>query len=158
MSSLLPFFRFPPLFSFFNFLFFSLFGYVGSTGDICFNQKKSEYCVDKCPCGIFCRFVHSKNEYNYHPDHFRKEFRCTREKNKFNKCIYLRTCYGKHPEEELFKISGYKKAEINSCLNLLINALVKMDEPNNKFISIKKKYALDKYMKVSNERYLIETD
>ena len=61
-------------------------------------------------------------------------------------------------EEELFKISGYKKAEINSCLNLLINALVKMDEPNNKFISIKKKYALDKYMKVSNERYLIETD
>ena len=48
------------------------------------NQKKSEYRVDKCPCGIFCRFVHSKNEYNYHPDHFRKEFRCTREKNKFN--------------------------------------------------------------------------
>ena len=29
----------------------SLFGYLGSTGDICFNQKKSEYRVDKCPCG-----------------------------------------------------------------------------------------------------------
>ena len=61
-------------------------------------------------------------------------------------------------EEELFKISGYKKAEINSCLNLLINALIKMEDPNNKFISIKKKYALDKYKNVSNEHYLIETD
>ena len=33
-----------------------------------------------------------------------------------------------------------------------------MDDPNNKFISVKKKYALDKYMGVSNEHYLIETD
>ena len=58
----------------------------------------------------------------------------------------------------MFKITGYKKAEISNCLKILINALVKMDEPNNKFISIKKKYALDKYKKVSNERYMIETE
>ena len=110
----------------------SLFGYLGSTGDICFNQKKSEYHVDKCPCGIFCRFVHSKNEYNYHPDHFRKEFRCTREKNKFNKCIYLRTCYGKHPKEEYKKITeeDEKEEEVN---------LDKIDEEDEDIKEIKKK-------------------
>ena len=61
-------------------------------------------------------------------------------------------------EEELFKITGYEKAEINSCLNNLSYALIKMEEPNNKFISIKKKYALDKYMNVSNNKYMIETN
>ena len=58
-------------------------------------------------------------------------------------------------EEELFKVTGYEKCEISSCLGILINAIMKMEEPNNKFISIKKKYALDKYMKVSNDHYLI---
>ena len=78
----------------------SLFAYLGSTGDICFNTKKKEYCPDKCICGIFCRFVHNKNEFNYHPDHFRKEFDCVRKKGKNGKCIFINTCYGKHNEKE----------------------------------------------------------
>ena len=78
-------------------------------------------------------------------------------------CLYINLksnlrLFKGYNEEELFKITGYEKTEINSCLNILINGLMKMEEPNNKFISIKKKYALDKYMKVSNEQYLIETD
>lgn len=78
-------------------------------------------------------------------------------------CLYINLksnimVFKGYNEEELFKITGYKKAELNNCLNILINALVKMDEPNNKFISIKKKYALDKYKKVSNECYMIGTD
>jgi hypothetical protein len=31
-----------------------------------------------------------------------------------------------------------------------------MEEPDNKFVSIKKKYSLEKYMKVSNDSYLIK--
>ena len=78
-------------------------------------------------------------------------------------CLYINLksnlrLFKGYNEEELFNITGYKKTEINGCLKILINALVKMDDPNNKFISIKKKYALDKYMKVSNEHYLIETE
>jgi len=78
-------------------------------------------------------------------------------------CLYINLksnilVFKGYNEEELFKITGYKKAELNNCLNILINALVKMNEPNNRFISIKKKYALDKYKKVSNECYMIGTD
>ena len=76
-----------------------LFGYSGGTGDICFNAKKKEYCPEKCLCGIFCRFIHNKNEFNYHWEHFRKEFDCKRPK-KNGKCIYYKTCYGKHPKNE----------------------------------------------------------
>ena len=71
----------------------NLFGYTGSTGDLCFNQRKKIYCPDKCPCGFFCRFVHNKNEFNYHQDHFRKEFDCKREKNQYGKCIYIFNMY-----------------------------------------------------------------
>ena len=88
-----------------------LFGYLGSTGDICFNQRRSEYCPEHCPCGMFCRFVHSKNEFNYHQDHFRKEFDCKRPKDKNGKCIYINTCYGKHKKEEYNKIIDEEKEE-----------------------------------------------
>ena len=88
-----------------------LFGYIGSTGDICFNQRRSEYCPEHCPCGIFCRYVHSKNEFNYHQDHFRKEFECKRPKDKNGKCIYINTCYGKHKKEEYNKIINEEKEE-----------------------------------------------
>ena len=57
------------------------------------------YCPEKCLCGIFCRFIHNKNEFNYHWEHFRKEFDCKRPK-KNGKCIYYKTCYGKHPKNE----------------------------------------------------------
>ena len=73
-----------------------LFGYCGNPGDICFNEKKKKYCPKKCKCGIFCHYLHNKNEYNYHLDHFRKEYKCKRKKIK-GKCIYYKTCYGIHP-------------------------------------------------------------
>jgi len=88
-----------------------LFGYTGSAGDVCFNPKKREYCPEKCPAGIFCRFVHSKNEFNYHPEHFRKEFDCKRKKGKNNKCIFIKTCYGKHPEDEYKENDEEEKEE-----------------------------------------------
>ena len=72
-----------------------LFGYSGNTGDICFDEKKKGYCPKKCKCGIFCQYLHSRNEYNYYPDHFRKVYKCQREKIK-GKCIYYKTCYGIH--------------------------------------------------------------
>ena len=73
-----------------------LFGYSGNTGDMCFDEKKKKYCPKKCKCGIFCHYLHNKNEYNYHFDHFRKEYECKRKKVK-GKCIYYKTCYGIHP-------------------------------------------------------------
>ena len=75
-----------------------LFGYSGNTGDICFDERKKKYCPKKCPCGIFCQYLHNKNEYNYHPEHFRKEYQCKRPKIK-GKCIYSKTCYGIHSNE-----------------------------------------------------------
>ena len=82
----------------------SLFSYSGNTGDICFDDRRRRYCPEKCICGIFCNFLHSKNEYNYHPEHFRKEYKCQRDKIR-GKCIYEKTCYAKHSyssdEEEM---------------------------------------------------------
>ena len=77
---------------------YALFGYCGSTGDLCFNEKKKKYLPENCVCGIFCHFIHSKNEFNYHPDHYQKKYECTREKvkGKKGKCIYYKTCYGYH--------------------------------------------------------------
>ena len=72
-----------------------LFCYSGGTGDICFDERKKKYCPEKCICGIFCNFLHNKNEYNYHPEHFQKEYKCKRPKFK-GKCIYEKTCYGIH--------------------------------------------------------------
>ena len=77
-----------------------LFGYSGSQGEKCFNKKGKEYCPEKCPSGIFCNYVHNKNEFNYHQSHFRKEFDCKRKKDKNGKCIFIKTCYGKHDEDE----------------------------------------------------------
>ena len=74
-----------------------LFGYSGSVGDLCFNEKKKKFCPKKCPLGIFCQFLHNKNEYNYHIDHFRKEYECKRKKIK-GKCMYYKTCYGIHSD------------------------------------------------------------
>ena len=77
-----------------------LFGYSGSQGKLCFNRIKKDYCPEKCPSGIFCNYVHNKNEFNYHQSHFRKEFDCKRKKDKNGKCIFNKTCYGKHDEDE----------------------------------------------------------
>ena len=78
-------------------------------------------------------------------------------------CLYLNLksniLYFKgYNEEQLFNLTGYKKVEIKNCLNNLINALIKIDEKDNKFIAVKKKYALEKYMKVSSDCYLIKEE
>ena len=88
-----------------------LFGYSGVTDDSCFNKRNKEYTPKECPLGIFCHFLHSKNEYNYHQEHFRKEFECKRKKDKNNKCIYIKTCYGKHPEKEYKENEEEEKEE-----------------------------------------------
>ena len=61
-------------------------------------------------------------------------------------------------EKEMFKITGYNKQDIVICLEEMVKSLNKVNEINNKFISIKKKYALDKYMKVSNDCFMINDD
>ena len=96
-----------------------LFGYSGNTGDICFDEKKKGYCPKKCKCGIFCQYLHSRNEYNYYPEHFRKVYKCQREKIK-GKCIYYKTCYGIHnyssdeEEEEEYEEDKIKPEEIEN--------------------------------------------
>ena len=74
-----------------------LFCYSGTTGDICFDENKKKYCPKKCNCGIFCQYLHNKNEYNYHPEHFGKIYKCTRAKVK-GKCPFFKTCYGIHSD------------------------------------------------------------
>ena len=76
----------------------SLFGYEGELGNVCFDQRKKKYCPNKCDYGIYCKFLHSKNEYNYHPKFYRKKYKCKREKIN-GRCIYYETCYGIHPDE-----------------------------------------------------------
>ena len=71
--------------------------------------KNSCYNSDKCEFGIFCNFVHNKNEFNYHPLNFRKNIKCSREKEN-GQCIYIETCYGIHPDEE-YKIKQNKKVD-----------------------------------------------
>ena len=61
-------------------------------------------------------------------------------------------------EQKMFKITGYNKQDIVICLEEMVKSLNKVNEINNKFISIKKKYALDKYMKVSNDCFMINDD
>ena len=61
-------------------------------------------------------------------------------------------------EQEMFKITGYNKQDIVICLEEMVKSLNKVNEINNKFISIKKKYALDKYMKVSIDCFMINDD
>ena len=76
-------------------------------------------------------------------------------------CLYLNLksnilYYKGYNEEQLFNITGYRIIDIENCLNKLITAMTKMEEPGNKFTAIKRKYALEKYMKVSNDSYLIK--
>lgn len=77
----------------------SLFGYNDEMGNVCFDKRKKKYCLNKCESGIYCKYIHSKNEYNYHPKYFRKKINCTRKKLN-GRCIYYETCYGIHPDEE----------------------------------------------------------
>ena len=119
-----------------------LFGYSGNTGDICFDEKKKGYCPKKCKCGIFCQYLHSRNEYNYYPEHFRKVYKCQREKKK-GKCIYYKTCYGIHnyssdedeEEEEEDEEGKITPEEIENDENIQ-----DIKDNVNKLVSISKKF------------------
>ena len=72
-----------------------LFRYINKRCEYAQKNPKSEYKPELCPYGIFCHYLHSKVEFNYHVKNFRKVFKCTRKKEK-GICIYYDTCYGKH--------------------------------------------------------------
>lgn len=82
--------------------------------DKCFDKKNKKYNADTCPLGIFCNAIHSQNEFNYHPNTFRKVIECKRPK-KNGHCIFIKTCYGKHPQEEY---EMYKKELENDDNNI----------------------------------------
>ena len=78
-------------------------------------------------------------------------------------CLYLNLksniLYFKgYNEEQLFQTTGYSKIDINNCLNRLIKAVSKIEEPDNKFTAVKKKYSLEKYKKVSIDSFKIKEE
>ena len=80
-----------------------LFRYSSEVCEHCFDKKKKRYIIKNCPYGDFCHFIHSKNEYNYHTNNFRKQYKCVR--NKGGKCPFIKTCYGIHEESDYNKNS-----------------------------------------------------
>ena len=72
-----------------------LFRYINKRCENAQKTPKSIYKPELCPFGIFCHYLHSKEEFNYHIKNFRKVFKCTRKKIN-GKCIFYETCYGKH--------------------------------------------------------------
>ena len=102
-----------------------------SIDDKCFDKKNKKYKVEDCPFGIFCNGIHSQYEYNYHPKIFRKEVKCIREK-KNGHCIFIKTCYGIHPEEE-YKI--YEE-ELKNKIEKIKNEDKEIKELNDKKTSI----------------------
>ena len=75
-----------------------LFRYSSEICEYCFDKNQKRYIVENCPYGDFCNNIHNKNEYNYHEDHFRKKYKCTR--NPKGKCPFIKTCYGMHNSDE----------------------------------------------------------
>ena len=114
-----------------------LFGYNNTTGNKCFDKKQGKYHPKKCSLGIFCPFVHSRNEYNYHPDNFRKKYKCKRQKN-YGKCMFYKTCYGIHPngdnnesseeeiEEEEINLEEIEEDEEVKDLSSKVSNIVKL--------------------------------
>ena len=77
-----------------------LFRYSSEMCEYCFNKVKNKYIVENCPYGDFCNCIHSKNEYNYHIEHFGQLFKCTRKSNN-GKCPFRKTCYGIHKDNNI---------------------------------------------------------
>ena len=87
----------------------NLFRYMNQVGnERCYDSENDEYKGDKCPYGDFCKYLHNKNEYNYHIEHFRKEFPCKRKKIN-GRCMFIKTCYGKHNEKEYIEPKKVEK-------------------------------------------------
>ena len=103
-----------------------LFRYSSEICDYCFDKKKGKYIIKNCPYGDFCNCIHSKNEYNYHTNHFRIEFKCTRNKN--GRCPFIKTCYGIHKENEDEKASEDEAEESEESID---EEKLEDDEINN---------------------------
>ena len=90
-----------------------IFRYDCELGEKCFDNNNKEYYPNKCDLGIFCPNLHSKNEYNYYPDIFKKN-KCER-KIKDGKCEYYKTCYGFHFDNKtIIKFFRCKKCQNTS--------------------------------------------
>ena len=108
-----------------------LFRYSSEICDYCFDKNKKKYIIKNCPYGDFCNYIHSKNEYNYHINHFRKEFKCTRNKN--GKCPFYKTCYGIH-NDALYKNSEDEAEESEESIDE-----EKLEEEDDEINKIKEK-------------------
>ena len=76
-----------------------LFRYINKRCPYAQKTKENPYRPDLCIYGIFCHYIHSKGEFNYHEKNFRKIFPCTRKKGIDGNCIFYETCYGKHEKK-----------------------------------------------------------
>ena len=59
-------------------------------------------------------------------------------------------------EKNIFNITGYSRNDVNDCLLCLNNAMKNLEKNENKYNSIRRKFQLDKYLNVGNEKYFIE--
>ena len=114
-----------------------LFRYINKRCDYAQKNEKSFYRPDLCIFGIFCHFLHSKGEFNYHENNFRKRFNCTRKKGNDGNCIFYETCYGKHEKNN---------ANVNVKSDNIILSNSNLDESNNE----KNKEILDYENKIKN--------
>ena len=56
-------------------------------------------------------------------------------------------------ENKILKTIEYDIKEMNPCLNLIVNGIKQMNDPKNKYNSIKRKFEKEKYMKISKEKF-----
>jgi cyclin B len=63
-----------------------------------------------------------------------------------------------YDEKNIFDITGYGKNDIVQCMNCLNNALKSLEKDGNKYNSLRRKFKIDKYSKVSSIKYFIENE
>ena len=59
----------------------------------------------------------------------------------------------KYKESNIINITGYSKSDMNECFCCLNDALKKLEDINNKYDSIRRKFKLDKYFNVGEKKY-----
>ena len=79
-------------------------------GDICEKVlMNGKYYPENCPYKNYCHFCHSKYEFYYHSENFRKIVICVRNRNENGECEFIETCYGIHNNDEYNRLSKKKK-------------------------------------------------
>ena len=79
-------------------------------GDICEKVlMNGKYYPENCPYQNYCHFCHSKYEFYYHSENFRKIVICVRNRNENGECEFIETCYGIHNNDEYNRLSKKKK-------------------------------------------------